>query len=114
MTIKQPNQTQTAATGASRPAIAWAGVRAAIARATDYLFSQQHPQGYWCGELEADSMLEADYIFLHELLGSGEPGRLRRALAEILRCQGADGSWGLIPGAPATSRWRSNAISRAS
>ncbi len=45
-------------------------------------------------------MLEADYIFLHELLGSGEPGRLRRALAEILRCQGADGSWSLYPGGP--------------
>jgi hypothetical protein len=36
--------------------------------------------GYWCGELEADSMLEADYIFLHTLLESGDPGRLQRAL----------------------------------
>jgi squalene-hopene/tetraprenyl-beta-curcumene cyclase len=40
----------------------------------------QHPDGYWCGELEADSMLEADYIFLHTLLESGDPGRLKRAL----------------------------------
>jgi squalene-hopene/tetraprenyl-beta-curcumene cyclase len=100
MTINPQDQTQTAAAGGSRPGIAWAAVRAAIARSTDYLFSQQHPEGYWCGELEADSMLEADYIFLHELLGSGEPGRLRRALAEILRCQGEDGSWSLYPGGP--------------
>jgi squalene-hopene/tetraprenyl-beta-curcumene cyclase len=28
-----------------------------VARAKDWLFSQQHPDGYWCGELEADSML---------------------------------------------------------
>ena len=37
-------------------------------------FSLQHPEGYWGGELEADSMLEADYIFLHTLLESGIPG----------------------------------------
>ena len=40
----------------------------------DFLFSLQHPDGYWCGELEADSMLEADYIFLHTLLGERRSG----------------------------------------
>ena len=45
-------------------------------------------------------MLEADYIFLHVLLGSGEPGRLKRALAEILRYQNEDGSWSIYPGGP--------------
>jgi squalene-hopene/tetraprenyl-beta-curcumene cyclase len=72
----------------------------AIARSSDYILSQQHPDGYWCGELEADSMLEADYIFLHVLLESGDPGRMRRALTEILRYQNADGSWSLYPGGP--------------
>ena len=33
------------------------------------LFSQQHEDGYWCGELEADTTLESDYILLHTLLG---------------------------------------------
>ncbi|HEY0785401.1 MAG TPA: hypothetical protein VGD62_05980, partial [Acidobacteriaceae bacterium] len=28
-------------------------VQVAIARARDLLFSRQHPEGYWCGELEA-------------------------------------------------------------
>ncbi len=46
------------------------------ASAREFLLSLQHPDGYWCGELEADSMLEADYIFLHTLLESGDPGRL--------------------------------------
>jgi hypothetical protein len=45
------------------------------ARAKDWLLGQQHPDGYWCGELEADSMLEADYIFMHTLLGTGDPAR---------------------------------------
>jgi squalene-hopene/tetraprenyl-beta-curcumene cyclase len=77
-----------------------AEVDAAILHSRDYLVSQQHPDGYWCGELEADAMLEADYIFLHTLLESGDPGRLRRALAEIWRYQNQDGSWSIYPGGP--------------
>ncbi len=71
-----------------------------IAQAKDWLFNQQHPDGYWCGELEADSMLESDYIFMHTLLGTGEPGRMERAINEILRHQNEDGGWGLFPGGP--------------
>ena len=40
-------------------------VGAAINAARKYLFSQQHEDGYWCGELEADTTLESDYILLH-------------------------------------------------
>ena len=75
-------------------------VKTAIGRSAEYLLSRQHADGYWCGELEADSMLEADYIFLHTLLESGEPGRLRRAFAEMMRYQKDDGSWSLYPGGP--------------
>jgi squalene-hopene/tetraprenyl-beta-curcumene cyclase len=71
-----------------------------VSRAKDWLFGQQHPDGYWCGELEADSMLESDYIFMHTLLGTGEPGRMERAINEILRHQNEDGGWGLFPGGP--------------
>ena len=75
-------------------------VDAAVSRSCDYIFAQQQPDGYWSGELEADSMLEADYIFLHVLLESGDPGRMSRALTEILRYQNADGSWSIYPGGP--------------
>ena len=75
-------------------------VEAAVARSSDYIFSQQHADGYWCGELEADSMLEADYIYMHTLLESGDPGRMERALREILRYQNEDGSWSIYPGGP--------------
>ena len=57
-----------------------ADVESAIVRSREFLLSAAHPDGYWCGELEADSMLEADYIYLHTQLESGDPGRLKRAL----------------------------------
>jgi squalene-hopene/tetraprenyl-beta-curcumene cyclase len=75
-------------------------VDAAMVHARDFLLSLQHPDGYWCSELEADSMLEADYIFLHTLLESGDPGRLQRALTEMMRYQNDDGSWSIYPGGP--------------
>ncbi len=75
-------------------------VDAAVDRSADFLFSQQHEDGYWCGELEADAMLEADYIYMHVLLESGDPGRMQRALVEMLRYQNQDGSWSIYPGGP--------------
>jgi len=108
-------KTQTAQSGFSPPGFGQAGyvqprfgridadladVDSAIIRARDFLLGLQHPDGYWCSELEADSMLEADYIFLHTLLESGDPGRLRRALTEMMRYQNDDGSWSIYPGGP--------------
>ena len=80
--------------------IALGRVRDAIDRACGNLFAKQHPEGWWCGELEADAMLEADYIFGHILLGTGDPARLERALAEMLRYQNEDGGWSIYPGGP--------------
>jgi squalene-hopene/tetraprenyl-beta-curcumene cyclase len=71
-----------------------------IRKATNWLLGLQHPDGYWCGELEADSMLEADYIFMHTLLGTGDRGKMERAVNEILRHQNEDGGWSLYPGGP--------------
>ena len=71
-----------------------------IARSTDWMLGLQHPDGYWCGELEADSMLESDYIFLHTLLGTGDRGKMERAVNEILRHQNADGGWSIYPHGP--------------
>ena len=75
-------------------------VRLGIKRSREWLIGEQTAEGYWCGELEADVMLEADYIFMHTLLGTGEPGRMQRALNEILRHQNDDGGWSLYPGGP--------------
>jgi squalene-hopene/tetraprenyl-beta-curcumene cyclase len=75
-------------------------VKRGIARSAEWLLGQQSEQGYWCGELEADVMLEADYIYMHKLLGTGDPGRLERARNEILRHQNDDGGWSNYPGGP--------------
>src|SRR5512146_1574372 len=93
-------KTQTAAPRFGRIDADIADVQSAIARSRDHLFSLQHPEGYWLGELEADAMLEADYIFLHTLLESGGPGRMKRAYTEMMRYQNEDGSWGIYPGGP--------------
>ncbi len=71
-----------------------------LERAKNWLLGQQDEEGFWCGELEADVMLEADYIFLHTLLGTGDPGKMERAVNEILRHQNDDGGWSLYPGGP--------------
>jgi len=99
MTISR-GTTNTAEVKCGWPDTDRADVLSAITRSADFLFSLQDAEGYWCGELEADSMLEADYIYLHTLFDSGDPGRMKRALTEILRCQNEDGSWSLYPGGP--------------
>ena len=75
-------------------------VESGIARAVNWFWDKQHEQGYWVGELEADSMLEADYIFMHTLLGTGDRGKMERCINEILRHQNEDGGWSLYPGGP--------------
>ena len=65
-----------------------------------WLFSQQHEDGYWCAELEADSTLEADYIFLHVLLGTGNQERFQKAANWILKLQNEDGGWPIYSGGP--------------
>ena len=59
------------------------------------LFSDQHEEGYWCGELVADTTLESDYILLHTLLGTGNPERFQKAANWILQHQNEDGGWGI-------------------
>src|SRR5437868_5759938 len=75
-------------------------VTAAIAAARRYLFSQQHEDGYWCGELEADTTLESDYILLHTLLGTGDPARFQKAANYVLQHQNEDGGWSIYAGGP--------------
>jgi squalene-hopene/tetraprenyl-beta-curcumene cyclase len=73
-------------------------IAAAINGARHYLFSQQHEDGYWCGELEADTTLESDYILLHTLLGTSTQQRFEKCANYILRHQNEDGGWGIYPG----------------
>ena len=75
-------------------------VSAALDGARKRLFALQHDEGYWCGELEADTTLESDYILLHALLGTGNPERFEKAARYILEHQNEDGGWGIYAGGP--------------
>src|SRR3954465_1992395 len=79
-------------------------VTAAIEAARNCLFSMQDEKGYWCGELEADTTLESDYILLHRLLGTdADPKieeRIRKAANYILAHQNEDGGWNIYAGGP--------------
>jgi len=75
-------------------------IAAAIDAARKWLFSQQHEDGYWCGELEADSTLESDYILMHTLLGTGNQERFEKCANYILRHQNKDGGWPIYNGGP--------------
>src|SRR5260221_4685933 len=71
-----------------------------VGKARAYLFAQQHTDGYWCGELEADTTLESDYIAIHTLVGTGNRSRMERAVPEITRHQKQDGGWPIYAGGP--------------
>src|SRR5271163_1521021 len=75
-------------------------VGAAMTAARKFLFSEQHEEGYWCGELEADTTLESDYILLHTLLGTGDPERFDKAARYIIQHQNEDGGWSIYPAGP--------------
>jgi hypothetical protein len=75
-------------------------VSAALDGARKRLFTSRSEEGYWCGELGADSTLESDYILLHTLLGTGEPERMQKAANYILRQQNEDGGWSIFTGGP--------------
>jgi squalene-hopene/tetraprenyl-beta-curcumene cyclase len=81
--------------------------RAALLSA-DALQRLQHRDGYWLGDLTADTTLESDYVLLTLWLyppsadGWHPPQRARidKALATILDRQLADGGWNIYPGGP--------------
>ncbi|MFP5231683.1 MAG: squalene--hopene cyclase [Acidobacteriota bacterium] len=100
MSTQRPNPQTTAQPRFGRMDLAIERISEGIEAATNWLLGRQHELGYWCAELEADSMLESDYIFMHTLLGTGDRGRMERAVNEILRHQNEDGGWSLYPGGP--------------
>ena len=50
----------------------------ASGRRRSFCSRKQHEDGWWCGELEADTTLESDYIFLHTVLGTRDERRFQQ------------------------------------
>jgi squalene-hopene/tetraprenyl-beta-curcumene cyclase len=82
---------------------------AAAARSAQALAELQKPEGYWCGDLLADTTLESDYVLLQLWLYPPAGGvwnpptaeRIRKARAAILARQQAGGGFDIYPGGPA-------------
>ena len=100
--------TQVSLAAAAAPDSA-AGLRRAIERAADGLLDLQSPDGYWCGELEADTTLESDYILYQLWMDPPGPAgpwlprradRVEHAARYIRDRQTPTGGWNLFPGGP--------------
>src|ERR1700674_2288271 len=71
-----------------------------IDRGVNYLLSLQASEGYWLGELEADTTLESDYIFYLNVIGKTHPDRIAKLADYVRRRQLEDGGWNIYYGGP--------------
>src|ERR1700736_881218 len=72
----------------------------AIDRGVNYLLSLQASEGYWLGELEADTTLESDYIFYLNVIGKANPDRIAKLANYVRGRQLEDGGWNIYYGGP--------------
>jgi squalene-hopene/tetraprenyl-beta-curcumene cyclase len=72
----------------------------AIDRGVNYLLSIQASEGYWLGELEADTTLESDYIFYLYVIGKARPDRIEKLANYVRRRQLDDGGWNVYYDGP--------------
>jgi squalene-hopene/tetraprenyl-beta-curcumene cyclase len=79
----------------------WAeSLESSIERGANHLLSLQTEEGYWLGELEADTTLESDYIYYLFVLGKADPDRIAKLATYVRRRQLEDGGWSIYPGGP--------------
>jgi squalene-hopene/tetraprenyl-beta-curcumene cyclase len=75
-------------------------IKAAIARAQACLLGMQSPEGWWCGELESNVTITAEYLFLTHFLGVANPARWTKIAAYLLDQQRPDGTWAIYYDGP--------------
>src|SRR5580698_6355789 len=73
-------------------------VEHAIARSTNWFLSAQKQEGYWWGELEADTTLESDYILYLHILGRLKSEKVAKLANYIRARQLPDGGWNIFAG----------------
>jgi squalene-hopene/tetraprenyl-beta-curcumene cyclase len=74
-----------------------AALEASVARAADAILADQHPDGYWLYQLEADATIPAEYVLLVHYLAETPKPELEAKIARYLRrIQRADGGWPLF------------------
>ncbi len=65
-----------------------------------WLIENQHPEGFWVGELEGDTILESEYVLLMAFLGRVDDPVCIKACRYLRTHQRADGGWAIYPGGP--------------
>ncbi len=72
-----------------------------IQRAQAHLLNLQHPEGFWLGELEANSTLCSDYLAFMHWSGEIDPDLQNKCVTHLLARQLADGGWSNYRSGPA-------------
>ncbi len=86
--------------GPPRPSDPFSVVRQHLKAAVDNLLAEQkQPEGYWCAELEGDSILCSEYILLKWILTQEDDKRLPLIANALRQQQRQDGAWVQYPGA---------------
>jgi squalene-hopene/tetraprenyl-beta-curcumene cyclase len=73
----------------------------AIRRSQAWFLGQQHAEGYWVAELEADTTLTSEYLMLRRFLDRVDPDREEKAVRYLKSTQLPDGGWPIYYGGPA-------------
>ena len=68
-------------------------VRETLDRAIAWLLKDQDGDGWWCGELEANVTIQAEYILLMQFLGLRDDARWVEVVRYIQLRQQEDGGW---------------------
>jgi squalene-hopene/tetraprenyl-beta-curcumene cyclase len=71
-----------------------------LRRAISWLLARQDPAGWWCGELEANVTIQAEYILLMQFLGLRDDARWADVVRYIELRQQDDGGWPIYYGGP--------------
>jgi squalene-hopene/tetraprenyl-beta-curcumene cyclase len=75
-------------------------VENAISRSVQWLLARQSEEGYWWGELEADTTLESDYVLYLHILGRSNSQKIAKLARYIRERQLPDGGWNIFDGGP--------------
>lgn len=105
----QSNPTETPAGAVDTPAMSFIepktqltiedrdDIRAALDRGIEHLLSLQNEDGYWCAELEGDSILQSEYILMKWIIGEEDDPRLPKITNYLREQQRPDGAWAQYP-----------------